>query len=91
MGQGHDDAHAHQLVHGRPLPFSERARSGRPRWSSLRRWLGALGALWPTVALPEGDTTTRLCALLATFGVGAPLHEVLDRAVLAHARGGLAM
>jgi len=91
FGQGRDDGHAHHLVHGRPLPASERARSGSPRWSSLRCWLRELARLWPALALPSGDSRTRLHALLAAFGLGAPLREVLDAAVSAHARGGPAM
>jgi hypothetical protein len=91
LGQGRDEAHAHQLVHGLLLPPSERARSGRPRWSSLRRWCRDLARIWPSLVLPAVDTRTQLRALLAAFGLGAPLHEVLDTAVRAHARGGLAM
>jgi hypothetical protein len=91
VGGGRDDEHAHRLTHGRPLPISERARSGMPRWSSLRRWLGGLEQIWPALVLPSAGRTARLRALLAAFGPGAPLHEVLDAAVLAHTRGGAAM
>lgn len=91
LGRAHDDAHAHRLAHGRPLPTSERARSGPPRWSSLRRWLRNLERIWPALVLPVSGRTARLRALLAAFGPGAPLHEVLDAAVHAHARGGGAM
>lgn len=91
FGQGADDNHAHQLVHGRPLPVSELARAGNPRWSSLRRWLRGLDDLWPAVALPTGDARARLHALLAAFGLGTPLKEVLGAAVSAHAPGGPAM
>lgn len=91
FGGGRDDAHAHHLAYGRSLPISERARSGPPRWSSLRRWLRDLEQLWPALVLPVSGRTARLRALLAAFGLGAPLHEVLDAAVHAHARGGSAM
>jgi hypothetical protein len=91
LGQGRTHAHAHWLVHGRPLPASERARTGSPRWYSLHRWLRRLSQIWPSVALPNGDFHARLHALLAAFGLGAPLHEVLDAAIGAHARGGSAM
>jgi hypothetical protein len=91
LGCGRDDAHAHGLAHGRPLPLSERARSGPPRWSSLRRWLRDLEQVWPALVLPIAGRTARLRALLAAFGVGASLREVLDAAVIAHARGGGAM
>jgi len=85
IGAGRDDAHAHDLVHGRPLPVSERARSGRPRWTQLRRWLTDLDALWPSVALPSASVATRVRALLVAFGLGVPLCEVLVRAGSAHA------
>jgi hypothetical protein len=91
FGQGRDDTYAHDLVTGLPLPASERVRSGRPRWSSLRRWRRGLDGLWPTVALPHADAATRLVALLVAFGAGGPLLEVLGAAVDAHVRGGLAM
>lgn len=91
VGGGRDDTHAHDLVHGLPLPTSERARSGPPRWSSLRRWLRNLEQLWPALVLPIEGRTARLHSLLAAFGLGAPLHEVLDAAVHAHARGGCTM
>lgn len=91
IGRGRDEAHAHDLVHGRPLPASERARSGPPRWSSLRRWLRDLERIWPDLVLPVQGRTARLRALLVAFGLGATLREVLDAAVNAHARGGYAM
>ncbi len=91
FGLGKDDAHAHDLATGRPLPSSERARTGTPRWSSLRRWCRDLALLWPTLALPAGDNRAALHALLTTFGLGLPLHEVLGTAVDAHVRGGLTM
>ena len=91
IGAGHDDTHAHQLVHGTPLPLSERARPGRPRWSSLRRWVRDLEKIWPALVLPPSGRAARLRALLAAFGVGAPLREVLDAAIHAHARGGCPM
>lgn len=91
VGAGRDEAHAYALVHGRTLPPSERARAGRPRWSSLRRWLRDLPQLWPSLALPAAGRAQRLHALLAAFGVGASLDEVLVAAASAHARGGRAM
>lgn len=91
LGGGRDDRHAHELVHGMPLPSAELVRSGRPRWCSLRRWLRELEATWPALVLPAAGWTARLHAFLAAFGLGAPLAEVLDAAVRAHARGGLAM
>lgn len=91
FGQGQSHVDAHQLVHERPLPPSELARSGRPRWSSLRRWTHDLARIWPTVVLPVGDVHSRLDSLLVAFGLGAPLNEVLDAAVSTHARGGPAM
>ncbi len=91
LGAGGDDAGAYALVHRRKLPASERARSGRPRWSSLRRWLRDLEKLWPSLVFPLVGRTARLGALLAAFGVGASLREVLGAAIHAHARGGDAM
>jgi hypothetical protein len=91
VGHGRDEAHAHHLVHSGPLPISERARSGPPRWSSLRRWVRDLEQIWPTLVLPVEGRTARLRALLAAFGLGQPLGEVLDAAVSAHVRGGCAM
>jgi hypothetical protein len=91
FGEGSDDADAHQRVHGRPLPLSERVRGGRPRWAALRRWARAPERIWTHLALPAGDTTARLHALLAAFGLGGSLPEVLDAAVRAHAPGGRAM
>lgn len=91
VGAGRSEDHAHDLVHARPLPVSERARSGSARWTSLRRWLRDIHRIWPTLVLPAAGRAQRLLALLAAFGVGAPLREVLDAAVLAHARGGRAM
>lgn len=91
IGAGSDHEEAHQLVHHQPLPSSERARSGSPRWTSLSRWQRDLERIWPGVVLPAGTLEQRLTALLATFGTGASLREVLDAAVRAHARGGLAM
>lgn len=91
FGEGHDEAHTHQLVHGKPLPAAERARSGRPRWSSIRRWLKALEQIWPALTLPSAGRTARLNALLTALGLGSSLSEVLDAAVHAQARGGAAM
>jgi hypothetical protein len=91
LGAGGDDAVAYELVYRRKLPASERARPGRPRWSSLRRWLRDLEKLWPSLVFPLVGRTARLGALLAAFGVGASLREVLGAAILAHARGGDAM
>jgi hypothetical protein len=87
VGDGRDEAHAHHLVHGKPLPVSELARSGRPRWTSIRRWILDLERIWPTLTLPTGGRSARLHALLAAFG----LREVVDAAVRAHVRGGAAM
>jgi hypothetical protein len=90
LGAGGDDAEAHKLVHDQALPPSERSRTGRPRWSSLRRWLRGADQIWPGLDLP-GARIARLNALMAAFGAGAPLREVLDAAVLAHLRGGRVM
>lgn len=91
VGAGSAQACAYELVHGRPLPLSERARSGRGRWASLDRWLRDVDRIWPSLALPTSGKAQRLHAVLAAFGVGAPLSEVLDAAVRAHAPGGRAM
>jgi hypothetical protein len=91
VGEGRDEAHAHHLVHGKPLPASELARAGRPRWTSIRRWIRALEQIWPALPLPTAGRTARLTALLTAFGLGSPLREVLDAAVHAQARGGAAM
>lgn len=91
LGQGLDHNDAFRLVHDRDLPISERARSGRARWSSIRRWLRSPQRIWPAMAVPSGTTQRRTDAIIAGFGIGHPLHEVLDAAVAAHAHGGLAM
>ena len=91
FGRGSDDSEAYQLARGDSLPASERARSGRPRWTTLRRWMRSLHLLWAAQPLPEARPRERLHALLAGFGLGMALDEVLGVAVVAHARGGLAM
>jgi hypothetical protein len=91
IGAGWSHADIFDLVSQHQLPASERARSGSPRWWSLRRWVRSLSTIWPTFALPGGNTMTRVRALLASFGLGAPLSEVIDAAVRAHLRGGFAM
>jgi hypothetical protein len=52
IGRRSDEAHAHDLVDGRPLTASERARSGQPRSSSLRRGMRDLERIWPDLVLP---------------------------------------
>ena len=89
LGWGWDEEAAYELARGRPLSAGERARTGRPRWWSIRRWLRDLDDLWGPVG--AGSVRQRIHAVVAGFGVGRPLHEVLDRIPHAHAHGGLAM
>lgn len=91
LGRGHAHEDAHHLVHGKPLPFSERSRSSGARWTSLRRWVRRPEGRWPGLALPAGSYRARLSALLAAFSPGGTLVEVLDAAMSAQAQGGAAM
>ncbi|MCP3960842.1 MAG: hypothetical protein GY719_23605, partial [bacterium] len=91
FGVGTSEADAFRLARGHGVGISERGRSGRPRWTSIRRWIGDLEKRWPALILPTGDRITRLHAALLSFGLGLPGNEVVGVAVLAQARGGMAM
>lgn len=91
FGAGNSEEEAFFLAQHRKLPFSERARPGCPRWTSIRRWLGDLERIWPNLALPPSSRKARLQAMLTAFGLGAPVDEVVDAALRAHALGGITM
>jgi len=91
LGHGGTHSAAHQLVYGEPLPASERARTGVPRWSSLLRWVRGPETRWPRLRLPDAPHPQRLTALVASFAPGGALAEVLDALTRAHAQGGPAM
>lgn len=91
IGGGMTEAEAFRLARGRDLSVSERARSGRPRWSSLRRWAAHLDVLFPAVPSWPGAWRARAEALVVGLGPGAELVGLLEAAIHAHRRGGLAM
>ena len=91
VGAGQTEVHAHELVRGCRLPVSERARTGQPRWTSVRRWVRDLEQMWPCRVLPNTHWRTRMQAFLVSFGLGVTVTEVIDAAVSAHVLGGVAM
>ncbi len=90
-GAGGSEEDAFVLARGRRLPPSERCRSGTPRWSSIRRWIASMPRMWPAVICPTGGHDAQLRALMLSFGLGATAQEVVEAAVLAHARRASAM
>ena len=70
---------------------SERARSGAPRWITLRRWVWDLERWWPALTLVGATWQARALAFTAAIGAGLPLAAFLEAAVHAHLRGGAVM
>jgi len=91
FGEGLSEAEAFRRARGRVIGLSERGRSGRPRWSALRRWIRDLEKRWPALLLPHVGRVGRLHAALVSFGLGRPVQEVVHTAVVAHAGEGAAM
>lgn len=49
----------------------ETHRTGRRRWSSLRRWSARIGQWWPSLAIAGASWRERVGSLLASFVAGA--------------------
>lgn len=93
LGHGIAEIELQRQIQGnRATPsFSERARSGRPRWHALRRWVRTLERFWPTLTLAAQGFHARLSAFVAAIGPGLPIAAFLQAAVQAKLRGGIAM
>ena len=91
LGAGMTEAEAFRLARGRDPSVSERARSGRPRWRSLRRWAARLPDFFPAVPTWPDGWRARAEALVVGLGPGADLPGLLEATVHAHRAGGLAM
>jgi hypothetical protein len=92
LGQGLGEVDVQQQIAGAASPsISERARSGRPRWHALRRWVRALERWWPTLTFVGLGFRARTLAFVAAIGPGLPIDAFLEAAVQAHLRGGAAM
>lgn len=73
------------------VPISERARSGKPRWNRLRRWVRTLERWWPALILIGLGFRARARAFTAAIGPGLGTEAFLVAAVQAHLRGATAM
>jgi hypothetical protein len=74
-----------------PVPASERARAGEPRWFALRRWVARLEWWWPSLVLIGRTLGARAGAFVAALAPGAAVGEVVAAAVRRLGRGGAAM
>lgn len=91
LGQGLGEIDLQQRIRGAAASISERARSGRPRWHTLRRWVRALERWWPALTFVGLGFRARAMAFVAAIGPGLSVEAFLVAAVQAHLRGGAAM
>lgn len=93
LGDGLGEVDVQGRVRGEVVepPISERARSGTPRWHTLRRWVRTLERWWPTLTLLATGFRGRATAFVAAIGPGLPFDAFLEAAVQAHLRGAAVM
>ena len=93
LGEGLSEIDIQRRIQGHPgtVPISERARSGEPRWTALRRWVARLERWWPTLVLVGDGFRARALAFTAAIGPGLSIAAFLEAAVQAHRRGAAAM
>jgi hypothetical protein len=90
LGSGIAAGTVFHRVRGRDLPGAERARPGRPRWRSIRRWADRLVTWWPQfVATSSWREVVRV--FVAWILPSRDDTEWLEAAMDAHRRGGTAM
>jgi len=87
VGEGLDDA-AVYARQGVDRLSAEGSRSGPPRWRSLPRWAGHIGAWWPGRAVAGSTWRQRVGSLLVGFTAEG---DVTDRALASHAVCGATM
>jgi len=93
LGDGLGEIEVQEQVRGGSVapPISELARSGKPRWHTLRRWVRTLERWWPTLTFLVAGFRARAAAFVAGIGPGLAIEAFLEAAVQAQLRGAAAM
>jgi hypothetical protein len=76
---------------GAAIALSERARSGRARWATLRRWVRRVAVWWPNLPSATGHFEQRAAAFVVGIGPGLAGRAFLEAAMQALVRGGAVM